>query len=122
MRALIVDDSTAMRSILRRMMEKLSYESVEASNGAEGLGLLMSEHFDLCLVDWNMPAMNGLDFIKSVRCNADFRRLPVILVTDESSPEKIEEALAAGADGHLPKPFEHEDLVAVMCKLGLRAA
>lgn len=122
MHALIIDDSRATRTILCRIVSALGFEASEAQNGAEGLGVLMTGEFDFCLVDWNMPKMNGPEFIKQVKGDERFKSLPLILVTDEYIQSKIDEAMAAGADGYLEKPFAPEDLATLLERFDLRAA
>ncbi len=109
MRALIIDDSKAMRSILARMLRDLEFETVEAANGREALEQLQTGgKFDLALVDWNMPEMNGFDFVRAVRSEPTYDRVLLMMVTTETEMEKVVHALAAGANEYVMKPFTPE--------------
>ena len=109
MRALIIDDSKAMRSILSRMLRGLGFEVLEAGNGREGLQRLQeSGKIDLALVDWNMPEMNGLEFIRTVRAEQSYNGVLLMMVTTETEMENVVRALAAGANEYVMKPFTQE--------------
>jgi two-component system chemotaxis response regulator CheY len=107
MRALIVDDSKAMRTILKKIVAQCGYdEIVEAGNGAEALVYLRRNGApDLMLVDWNMPEMTGIELITRVRKDDTFDPSVIMMVTTETETSKITEALEAGADEYLMKPF-----------------
>lgn len=123
MRALVVDDSRAMRTILSRYLVDLGYEVVQAGNGQEALDVLAStQDVDVALVDWNMPVMDGLDFVEVCRKDAVLRRLTLMMVTTESEQSQIVRALAAGAHEYLIKPFTRDALVEKLDLLGLGAA
>ena len=112
MRALVIDDSKAMRSILSRMLQGLGFDVLEASNGCEGLQRLQaSGNVDLALVDWNMPEMNGLDFIRTVRAEQSYDGILLMMVTTETEMENVVRALAAGANEYVMKPFTQEIIV-----------
>ena len=120
MKALIIDDSRAMRSILRRIVSDLGFETFEAGNGQEALdqmndGLLP----ELCLIDWNMPVMDGYTFITSVRANQGWRNITLMMVTTESEQGQIVKALAAGAHEYVIKPFTPDAIVEKLEILGL---
>ena len=120
MRALIIDDSRAMRSILRRIVTGLGFETLEAADGQQALDLLESgEVPDLCLVDWNMPVMDGYTFITRVRDNRDWRNVTLMMVTTESEQGQIVKALAAGAHEYVIKPFTPDAIVEKLELLGL---
>src|SRR3546814_20953024 len=105
-RALVIDDSRALRSVLRRLLAARGYEVNEAGDGLEGVdSLARSGAVDLCLVDWNMPNMNGLDFIKTVRENPDYERMQIVMVTPESEPAPIARAPIHRADEYATKPM-----------------
>lgn len=109
MRALIIDDSKAMRSILGRMLRGLNFEVVEAANGREALERLQGlGKVDLALVDWNMPEMNGFEFIRAVRAEHSYDGVLLIMVTTETEMENVVRALAAGANEYVMKPFTQE--------------
>lgn len=121
MKALVVDDSRAMRMVLRRTLTTLGYgEVVEAGNGREALDALDPAALpDVALVDWNMPVMDGLAFVGAVRADAMFRPMTLMMVTTESEQSQIVRALAAGAHEYLIKPFSPEALTDKLALLGL---
>jgi two-component system, chemotaxis family, chemotaxis protein CheY len=119
MRALIVDDSRFVRGYLRGLLEEKGIECEEAADGQAGLDLLHGEHaFDLALVDWNMPILNGLDMLKEMRSEG-FNGVKVMMVTTEAENDFIVRALDAGADEYLMKPFDNEALNEKLAMLGL---
>lgn len=123
MRALIVDDSrfvrTHLRSLLGSFFGSRGVECEEAANGIEGLERMhASASFDLALVDWNMPAMSGLDMVRQLRAEG-FASVKILMVTTEAENEYIQRALDAGADEYLMKPFEAEALADKLAMLGL---
>ncbi len=107
---MVVDDSRAIRLILTRTLTELGYDVAEASNGAEALRKLdrSGEGLTLILVDWNMPEMNGLEFVKRVRANERFSEVKLMMVTTETQPEQMIAALSAGANEYVMKPFTRE--------------
>lgn len=120
MRALVVDDSRVMRSILRRTLLKEGFEVVEAEDGGDALARLADgAGFALVLVDWNMPGVNGLEFVRRVRADARYAATPMMMVTSEVEAELIEQALAAGANDYLMKPFTEEALREKLLCLGI---
>jgi len=123
MRALIVDDSRFVRGFLRGMLEEKGIECAEAGDGQAGLDQLQAQQqsgapFDLALVDWNMPVMDGLEMLKSLRA-AGFSEMKVMMVTTEAENDFILRALDAGADEYLMKPFDNEALCEKLAMLGL---
>jgi two-component system chemotaxis response regulator CheY len=123
MKALIVDDSKAMRSFLQHLITQLSFDTEEAEDGRAGLAILIKndprQPFDVALVDWDMPVMNGLEFVQSLRRNRDFDSLKVMMVTTQNALERVSAALAAGADDFLMKPVTKEALEEKLQILGL---
>ena len=120
MHALVVDDSRAMRSILTRLMTGLGFEVSQAGDGAEALTVLEGGvRPDVILVDWNMPVMDGLTFIKTVRAREDLRDISLMMVTTESEQAQIVRALAAGAHEYVIKPFSDEAIAEKLALLGL---
>ncbi len=110
MKALVVDDSRAMRMILAKTLRGLSIDVSEAANGEEALEALADEP-DMVLVDWNMPVMSGLDFVIAAR-GADYAYTgPIMLVTAETETDHVVRALEAGADEYLMKPFDADAIV-----------
>lgn len=112
MRALIVDDSRPIRRIEAEILQELGFETSDARHGKEALERLQDAALpDVALVDWNMPEMDGLEFIKAVRGDARFEGLVMLMVTTETEPEQMLRALTAGADEYLMKPFDKAALV-----------
>ena len=119
MRALIVDDSRFVRGYLRGLLEEKGIECVEAADGQAGIDQLHANlPFDLALVDWNMPVMNGLDMLKTLRSEG-YHDIKVMMVTTEAENDFILRALDAGADEYLMKPFDDEALTEKLAMLGL---
>jgi len=120
MRALILDDSRAMRMILRRIMYSAGFEVVEAADGRQGLDALAGGALpDVALVDWNMPGIDGLGFVNAVRDNPDYRPMTLMMVTTESEHDQVVRALAAGAHEYIIKPFTADAIVDKLELLGL---
>ena len=120
MRALVVDDSRAMRSIIRRHLDELGIAIDEAGSGAEALYML--NHIqtpDVILLDWNMPEMNGLECLRRLRADAETAHLPVMMVTTESEMAQVALALDAGANEYLMKPFDRQALLEKLLLIGL---
>lgn len=123
-RALIVDDSKAMRSILRRIVAGIGFETTEAGHGQEALHQLEAATAtgqvpELCLIDWNMPVMDGYTFITEVRKRPEWRHITLMMVTTESEQGQIVRALAAGAHEYVIKPFTPDAIVEKLELLGL---
>lgn len=107
-RTLIVDDSSVMRKIVERSLRQAGLEPLvvhEAGSGVEGLDLLKARQVDLILSDINMPTMDGLEFLRQVRAQNLAPGVPVIMITTESSEEHVKQAIQAGAQGYIRKPF-----------------
>ncbi len=107
-RALIVDDSSVMRKIIERALRQAGLEALvvhEAGNGTEGLELLKAKPVDLILSDINMPSMDGLEFLRQIRAQNLAPGVPVVMITTESSEEHVKQAIQAGAQGYIRKPF-----------------
>ena len=120
MLALVVDDSRAMRSILTRLLSGLGFDVAQAGDGAEALAVLdAGTRPDVILVDWNMPVMDGLTFIKNVRARDDLRDISLMMVTTESEQGQIVRALAAGAHEYVIKPFTDEVISEKLTMLGI---
>jgi two-component system chemotaxis response regulator CheY len=119
-RALVVDDSAVIRTVLTRILTALGFEVIQAVNGKDALAKLQDvERPDIALVDWNMPEMNGYDFIRSVRADQRWRDMPLMMVTTETEMEQVVRALAAGANEYLMKPFTPEMVHQKLAILGL---
>jgi two-component system, chemotaxis family, chemotaxis protein CheY len=119
MHALIVDDSRFVRGFLRGLLEEKGITCQEAGDGAAGLTKLRSGgRFDLALIDWNMPVMNGFEMLTALRAEG-FDDLKVMMVTTEAENDFIIRALDSGADEYLMKPFDGEALTEKLNMLGL---
>jgi two-component system chemotaxis response regulator CheY len=119
MRALIVDDSRFVRGYLRGLLEPKGIVCEEAADGQAGMEQLKSRKpFDVALVDWNMPVMDGLKMLKQLRADG-FSEMKVMMVTIETENDFILRALEAGADEYLMKPFDDEALTEKLAMLGL---
>lgn len=123
MRALVVDDSRAVRMMLKRMLTELGFDEFsEAGHGGEALERLDEiEAPDVMLVDWNMPEMNGLELIRAVRTNPARRDIPIVMVTTETEVEQVVRALAAGASEYVMKPFTKDVIQDKLDLLGILA-
>lgn len=120
MRVLVVEDSKTIRLILSRYLELMHLEVIEAADGREALLLLsQTPPLDLALVDWNMPELNGIDFIRELRQNPAYRDLPVIMVTTNSESEHAGTAIDAGANDYIEKPCTLDMLREKLDLLGL---
>jgi two-component system chemotaxis response regulator CheY len=112
-----VDDSATMRKMVSFTLKAAGYDVLEASDGADALNVLKTKSVDLVLSDINMPNMNGLELTRQLRRQPAFSRTPIILLTTESDPGKKAEGRAAGATGWIIKPFNQEQLLAVIAKV-----
>jgi two-component system chemotaxis response regulator CheY len=114
MKMLVIDDSRTMRMLLTSLGHEMSFDTTEADDGLAGLKALIHndprEPFDIILVDWEMPRMNGLEFIQAVRQNRDFADLKLLMITTLNSMEQVATALMAGANEYLMKPVTRESL------------
>ena len=120
MRALVVDDSRAMRLILSRALRECGCDVVEAGDGREALSALADGPLpDVALVDWNMPGMNGLDLVQAVRQDHAYDDVRLVMVTTESESSQVMRALEAGAEEYIFKPFTTESVVSKLQMLGL---
>ncbi len=118
-KVLLVDDSATMRKIVRRKIKEVGFvvdEFVEAGDGKQALEKVINDSVNLIFLDWNMPIMNGLEFIQTLRSLSLPKRIPVIMVTTEGSHEKVNEALKSGVDDHILKPIDTERLRDVLGK------
>ena len=118
--ALVVDDSRAMRTILAKFLVELGFEVREAASGLEALVEIRRKPFpDLVLVDWNMPEMDGCEFLRKIRAEQQFADLPVMMVTTESEMDRVSVALDAGANEYLMKPFDKETMLEKLMLIGV---
>ena len=112
---LVVDDSRVVRKVARRILEALDFETAEACDGAEALAFCRTAMPDAVLLDWQMPGMDGLEFVSRLRTEPGGQAPVVVFCAAENEPARIAEALAHGADEYIMKPFDG-DIVA--CKFG----
>jgi two-component system, chemotaxis family, chemotaxis protein CheY len=127
MLTMVIDDSRAMRLILKRIVAQLGFDVVEAANGKEAMDYLAgaldggdeAQLPGLALVDWNMPEMNGLEFVTAVRADPRLRNMTLMMVTTESEQSQIVRALASGAHEYVIKPFTPDAIIDKLTLLGL---
>src|SRR5690348_5369596 len=120
MRAMVVDDSSAMRGMLSRMLREFSMEVSEARHGRDALTKFEESGIpELILVDWTMPEMNGLELVRAVRTQLRNRSSVMMMVTTETETSQMVKALAAGANEYLMKPFTKEALLDKLTLLGI---
>jgi len=123
MKILVVDDFSTMRRIVRNLLKELGFTNVdEAEDGAIALQKLQGGGFDFVVTDWNMPNMDGLTLLQTVRATPQLKHLPVLMITAEAKRENIIAAAQAGASGYIVKPFTagtlSEKLVKIFEKMG----
>jgi len=119
---LAVDDSPSMRGMIAYLLRQAGYEVLEADDGVKALDLAKSHRVDLVLTDQNMPNMDGLSLVASLRALPEYQRVPILMLTTESSAAMKERGRAAGATGWMVKPFDPERLVSMLrTVLGPRA-
>lgn len=119
MQALVIDDSRAVRLLIGSILREQGFDVCEAAHGQEGLQRLHDNpDISLILVDWNMPVMDGLEFIQAVRGQREWDSVRIVMVTTESESQQVQRAMTAGADEYVMKPFTREVLVAKLSLLG----
>jgi two-component system chemotaxis response regulator CheY len=116
-RILAVDDSPSVRQMVKLTLSGAGYDIIEASDGAEGLSKAQASTLDMVVTDLNMPVMNGLGLIRALRKLPAYRGVPILFLTTESDPEMKQQAKAAGATGWITKPFQQDQLVAIVRKV-----
>lgn len=120
-KVLVVDDNATIRSLSRKILEGMSFSVEEAVDGEEGLEYCKRHQFCLILSDINMPKMNGLDMIKSIRRLPNYARIPILIISTESNPNMMQQGKTVGANGWMVKPFKREKLIEVLKKLSGKA-
>jgi len=120
---LVVDDFSTMRRIVRNLLKELGFTNVdEAEDGVVAWQKIQSTNFDFIITDWNMPNMDGLTLLQTIRGAATYKTLPVLMITAEAKKENIIAAAQSGASGYIVKPFTaatlHEKLTKIFEKLG----
>lgn len=120
---LIVDDSSVVRKVARRIVEKFGYTVAEAADGTDALDYVTSNPMpEAILLDWNMPKMQGIDFLENLRKLPNGKDPKVVFCTTENDLQKISRALWAGADEYIMKPFDEDILATKFATVGLRCA
>jgi len=114
---LSVDDSASVRQMVTFALETAGYQTAQAADGKEALTFLKGSPVDMIITDLNMPNLNGIELIKQVRALPGFKFVPIVLLTTESEDAKKAEGKAAGATGWIVKPFNQDQLLAVVKKL-----
>jgi two-component system, chemotaxis family, chemotaxis protein CheY len=115
--ALVVDDSTSMRQMVVFTLQTAGFETIEGANGVEALSVSENTPVDLVITDLNMPEMDGITLIKELRNRPSFKFTPILLLTTESQDNKKQEGKAAGATGWMVKPFNPDQLLAIVKKV-----
>jgi two-component system, chemotaxis family, chemotaxis protein CheY len=111
MKVLVVDDFATMRKIIKNVLKQISIDNVlEAENGKHALAVLRKEGVDLIISDWIMPEMTGIEFLKACKEDEGIKKIPFIMVTAEAQRDCIMEAIKAGVDNYIVKPFTPEKL------------
>ncbi len=116
---LIVDDSRAIRMVARKILEELDFEILEAADGQEAIDQCKSKMPDAVLLDWNMPNKNGIEFLRELREAPGGEDPAVVFCTTENDIEHIQEAIAAGANEYIMKPFDGEIIQAKFAQVGV---
>lgn len=115
---LTVDDSSTMRRIIKNTLKKIGFSNIlEAGNGIEALDLMAQNSVDIVVTDWNMPEMDGLTFVKTLRSKPEYKELPILMITTEAAKEDILNALRSGVNNYVVKPFTPETLKEKVYKL-----
>jgi two-component system chemotaxis response regulator CheY len=118
MRILVVDDHESMRRIEKQILNDLGYPNVDmADDGSTALPMLQAGKYDFVISDWNIPKMEGLELLRAIRADAKLTKIPVLLVTAESKKEKIIEAVKAGVNDYVVKPFNAEIIKAKIARI-----
>jgi two-component system chemotaxis response regulator CheY len=116
---LVVDDSKVIRMVARKILQELQFEVEEAADGKQALDLCAKKLPDAVLLDWNMPVMSGIDFLRALRKLPGGDAPKVVFCTTENDIEHIQEAILAGANEYIMKPFDSEILQAKFTQVGL---
>ena len=116
---LVVDDSSVIRKVARRILEDLNFEIVEAEDGQQALDLCAQKMPDAILLDWNMPVMDGLEFLSALRREPGGHTPKIVFCTTENDVAHIARAMRAGADEYIMKPFDREIVEAKFSEVGL---
>lgn len=117
--SLVVDDSKVVRTVCKKIMEGLGYQVMEAEDGQKALEQVAKQIPEVILLDWNMPVMNGLEFLIAFRKSPQHENTKVIFCTTENDMSKIQEAITSGANEYVMKPFDEEIIKGKLQQLGL---
>ncbi len=112
-KVIVVDDSSVMRQIIKNNLKQLGFEQsnlVDAEDGEQALKKMNEDDVDLVISDWNMPKMTGIEFLREIRADGSMKELPFLMVTSEADKEKIMEAVQAGVNQYIVKPFNATQL------------
>ncbi len=121
-KALIIDDSSTVRSIIAKMLRSWGIENVQAENGKEAFDTLTSEpDIGIAFVDWNMPVMSGIQFVRLVRADTRYQDVKLLMVTTETEMPQVSTALEAGVDEYIMKPFTKEMFLEKLKMIGVNA-
>lgn len=121
MKALVVDDSRAVRMIVSKILKELGFEVLEAGNGKDALDKMNQSDspFELVLADWNMPEVNGLELLQRIRLDPRYSQVKVVMVTTETELDQMAVALACGANEYVMKPFTKDILIEKLELVGI---
>lgn len=118
MSVLVVDDASAMRRIVRGILKELGFRNIrEAENGQAALDEMRKHKADFVVSDWNMPVMSGIDLLRAIRADEALKATPVLMVTAEAKQENIIEAVKAGVNNYIVKPFNAQTLQEKLAKI-----
>ena len=122
LKVLVVDDMSTMRRIVKNVLKQIGFsDMVEAENGQDALNKLKAGDIGLIVSDWNMPVMQGIELLRTVRADAELKHLPFLMVTAEGQKENIIEAVQAGVSNYVVKPFTPEELKGKLEKIFAKA-
>jgi len=118
MKILVVDDFSTMRRIVKNLLKQIGFQNIEeAEDGQHAFAKLKTEKYQFVISDWNMPNMTGIELLKSVRSDPELKDLPFLMVTAEAEKEKVVEAIKAGVNNYVIKPFTADRLKEKMDKI-----
>lgn len=118
MKILVVDDFATMRRIVRNILKQLGFSDIiEADDGSTALEILASDKIDLVVSDWNMPKVTGLELLKQIRANSKLKDIPFLMVTAEAQKQNIVEAVQAGCNNYIVKPFTADTIAEKLKKI-----
>ncbi len=115
---LVVEDSRVMRTVARRIFEELHFDTSESEDGLRGLRSCRDRMPDVIFLDWNLPSMPGLEFVKSVRGQQNGGHPVILIATTENDPDEIAQGIATGADDYVMKPYDRASLRSKLVELG----